>query len=152
MKSSGQRSVPGPRSGRRPPTDPSASTRSHPASASARRFATWSIRSGSTYAAASPWRWATTHSPSGRPAPRSELPAISASRAIRRAYPRVGLDPDQVGRMVGAGGRQTTRRRNEMSEDQLATSKRVIEEAFNEGNLDVVDQVCAENWVGHDPL
>jgi steroid delta-isomerase-like uncharacterized protein len=39
-----------------------------------------------------------------------------------------------------------------MSEDQLATSKRVIEEAFNQGNLDVIDQVTTDDYVGHDPL
>ena len=36
--------------------------------------------------------------------------------------------------------------------DNLTASKRVIEEAFNQGNMDVIDEVCAENWVGHDPL
>jgi steroid delta-isomerase-like uncharacterized protein len=39
-----------------------------------------------------------------------------------------------------------------MPEDQLAASKRVIEEAFTKGNLDVIDEVCAENFIGHDPL
>jgi steroid delta-isomerase-like uncharacterized protein len=39
-----------------------------------------------------------------------------------------------------------------MSEDQLAASKSVIEEAFNKGNLDVIDEVCAESFIGHDPL
>ena len=39
-----------------------------------------------------------------------------------------------------------------MSDDQLSASKRVIEEGFNQGNLDVIDEVCAENWVGHDPI
>jgi steroid delta-isomerase-like uncharacterized protein len=36
--------------------------------------------------------------------------------------------------------------------DQLAASKRVIEEAFNKGNLDVIDEVCTEDFVGHDPM
>jgi steroid delta-isomerase-like uncharacterized protein len=39
-----------------------------------------------------------------------------------------------------------------MSEDQLAISKRVIEEAFNRGNLDVIDELTTEDFVGHDPL
>jgi steroid delta-isomerase-like uncharacterized protein len=39
-----------------------------------------------------------------------------------------------------------------MPEDQLTAAKRVIEEAFSKGNLDVIDEVCAENFVGHDPL
>jgi steroid delta-isomerase-like uncharacterized protein len=36
--------------------------------------------------------------------------------------------------------------------DQLAASKRVIEEAFNQGNLDVIDELCTEDFVAHDPL
>jgi steroid delta-isomerase-like uncharacterized protein len=36
--------------------------------------------------------------------------------------------------------------------DQLAASKRVIEEAFNQGNLDVINEVCTEDFVAHDPL
>jgi steroid delta-isomerase-like uncharacterized protein len=39
-----------------------------------------------------------------------------------------------------------------MSEENLAASRRVIEEGFNQGNLDVVDEVCADNFVGHDPM
>jgi steroid delta-isomerase-like uncharacterized protein len=36
--------------------------------------------------------------------------------------------------------------------DQLEASKRVIEEAFNRGNMDVIDEVCADGFVGHDPM
>jgi steroid delta-isomerase-like uncharacterized protein len=39
-----------------------------------------------------------------------------------------------------------------MSEDQIAVSKRVIEEAFNHGNLDVIDELCTEDFVTHDPI
>jgi steroid delta-isomerase-like uncharacterized protein len=39
-----------------------------------------------------------------------------------------------------------------MSDDQLAASKRVIEEGFNRGNLGVIDDVCAENFIAHDPI
>jgi predicted ester cyclase len=39
-----------------------------------------------------------------------------------------------------------------MPEDQIAVSKRVIEEGFNQGNLDVVDELCTEGFVGHDPV
>jgi steroid delta-isomerase-like uncharacterized protein len=55
--------------------------------------------------------------------------------------------------MVGVGrARQIHPEEEHMSEDQLAASKRVIEEAFNRGNLGVIDEVCAENFVAHDPL
>lgn len=36
--------------------------------------------------------------------------------------------------------------------DQLAASRKVIEEAFNRGNMAVIDEVCADDFVGHDPL
>jgi steroid delta-isomerase-like uncharacterized protein len=36
--------------------------------------------------------------------------------------------------------------------DQLTASKRVIEEAFNKGNTAVIDEVCADDFVAHDPL
>jgi predicted ester cyclase len=39
-----------------------------------------------------------------------------------------------------------------MAEDQIAVSKRLIEEGFNEGNLDLIDELCSENFVAHDPL
>ena len=39
-----------------------------------------------------------------------------------------------------------------MSAENIATSRRLIEEAFNEGNLDVIDEATADNFVDHDPL
>jgi steroid delta-isomerase-like uncharacterized protein len=39
-----------------------------------------------------------------------------------------------------------------MSEDNIAASRRVFEEAWNEGNLDVIDEIVAEDAVDHDPL
>jgi steroid delta-isomerase-like uncharacterized protein len=36
--------------------------------------------------------------------------------------------------------------------DHLDASKRVIEEAFNRGNMDVIDEMCTDDFVGHDPL
>ena len=39
-----------------------------------------------------------------------------------------------------------------MSEENIAASRRVIDEAFSQGNLDVVDEVCAEGYVDHDPI
>ena len=39
-----------------------------------------------------------------------------------------------------------------MSEENIATARRVLEEAFNQGNLDVMDEVCSDNFVDHDPL
>jgi steroid delta-isomerase-like uncharacterized protein len=39
-----------------------------------------------------------------------------------------------------------------MSQENIAAARRVIEEAFSQGNLDVIDEVCADNFVDHDPL
>src|SRR5438309_11431711 len=39
-----------------------------------------------------------------------------------------------------------------MSRENLEASRRLIEEAFNQGNLDVLDEVCTEGFVDHDPL
>jgi steroid delta-isomerase-like uncharacterized protein len=39
-----------------------------------------------------------------------------------------------------------------MSAENIATSRRLIEEAFNQGNLDVIDEASADNFVDHDPL
>jgi steroid delta-isomerase-like uncharacterized protein len=37
------------------------------------------------------------------------------------------------------------------TQDNAATSRRVLEECFNEGNLDLLDQCCTPNVVQHDP-
>jgi steroid delta-isomerase-like uncharacterized protein len=39
-----------------------------------------------------------------------------------------------------------------MSPDNMAASRRVLEEAFNKGDLGVIDEVCSEDFVDHDPL
>jgi steroid delta-isomerase-like uncharacterized protein len=39
-----------------------------------------------------------------------------------------------------------------MAQASIETSRRAIEEAFNQGNLDVFDEICAEGFVDHDPL
>ena len=39
-----------------------------------------------------------------------------------------------------------------MSEENIATSKRGLEEAFNRGNLDVIDEDTTEDFVAHDPI
>ena len=39
-----------------------------------------------------------------------------------------------------------------MSAENVAASRRFIEEAFNQGNLDVIDDICAEGFVNHDPM
>jgi steroid delta-isomerase-like uncharacterized protein len=39
-----------------------------------------------------------------------------------------------------------------MSEENIAASRRVLDEAFSKGNLDVIDEVCAEGYVNHDPI
>ena len=37
------------------------------------------------------------------------------------------------------------------TQTNIATSRRVLEECFNEGNLDAIDEVCAPDLVQHDP-
>jgi predicted ester cyclase len=39
-----------------------------------------------------------------------------------------------------------------VSQANIDASRRVIEEAFSGGRLEVLDEVCAENCVSHDPL
>ena len=39
-----------------------------------------------------------------------------------------------------------------MSAENIATARRLIEEGFNQGNLDVIDEVSADNFVDHDQL
>ena len=39
-----------------------------------------------------------------------------------------------------------------MSEDNKAAARRVVEEGFNQGNLDVIEEVVGEGFVGHDPV
>jgi steroid delta-isomerase-like uncharacterized protein len=39
-----------------------------------------------------------------------------------------------------------------MSQENVATSKRGLEEGFNRGNLSVVDEDTTEDFVNHDPL
>jgi steroid delta-isomerase-like uncharacterized protein len=39
-----------------------------------------------------------------------------------------------------------------MSRENIATSARVLEEAFSKGSLEVIDEVCTEDYVDHDPL
>ena len=39
-----------------------------------------------------------------------------------------------------------------MFEEATAVSQRILKEAFSEGNLDLIDELCTEDFVGHDPL
>jgi steroid delta-isomerase-like uncharacterized protein len=39
-----------------------------------------------------------------------------------------------------------------MSRENVETSRRGLEETFNEGNLDVIDEISSDDFVGHDPL
>lgn len=39
-----------------------------------------------------------------------------------------------------------------MSEENVAATRRLFEEAWNRGNLDVIDELCAEDFVDHDPV
>lgn len=36
--------------------------------------------------------------------------------------------------------------------DNIATSRRALEEGFSQGNLDVLDEICADGFVDHDPI
>jgi predicted ester cyclase len=51
---------------------------------------------------------------------------------------------------VSVGKRQEEER--VMSAENVASSRRFIEEAFNQGNLGVIDEIVAEGFVDHDPL
>jgi steroid delta-isomerase-like uncharacterized protein len=37
-------------------------------------------------------------------------------------------------------------------EANIEASRRVIEEGFNEGTLEVLEEICADDFIGHDPL
>ena len=39
-----------------------------------------------------------------------------------------------------------------MFEENVAATRRLFEEAWNQGNLDVIDELCAEDFVDHDPV
>jgi predicted ester cyclase len=38
------------------------------------------------------------------------------------------------------------------TEANIDASRRAIEEAFGQGKLEVLDEICSEDFVGHDPL
>jgi predicted ester cyclase len=38
------------------------------------------------------------------------------------------------------------------AEANIDASRRAIEEAFGEGRLDLLDEICADDYVGHDPI
>jgi steroid delta-isomerase-like uncharacterized protein len=39
-----------------------------------------------------------------------------------------------------------------MSRENIESARRLLEDAFNEGKLDVIDEMCADGFVDHDPL
>ena len=39
-----------------------------------------------------------------------------------------------------------------MAEANVEASRRAIEEGFGEGRLEVLDEICADDFVGHDPI
>jgi steroid delta-isomerase-like uncharacterized protein len=39
-----------------------------------------------------------------------------------------------------------------MAEDNVSTSRRFIDEAFSRGNLDMIDEVCSQDFVNHDAI
>lgn len=38
------------------------------------------------------------------------------------------------------------------TEANIEASRRAIEDGFSQGKLEVLDEICAADWVGHDPL
>ena len=34
----------------------------------------------------------------------------------------------------------------------IDASRRAIEEAFGQGKVEVLDEICAADWIGHDPI
>ena len=38
------------------------------------------------------------------------------------------------------------------TEENIAVSRRILEEAFSEGKVDLIDELCTEGFVGHDPI
>ena len=38
------------------------------------------------------------------------------------------------------------------TQDNIAVSRRLLEEAFNEGKVDLIDELCTDGYVGHDPV
>jgi steroid delta-isomerase-like uncharacterized protein len=39
-----------------------------------------------------------------------------------------------------------------MSPENIEATRRGFEEAWGKGNLDVIDEICTDDYVGHDPL
>ena len=39
-----------------------------------------------------------------------------------------------------------------MSEQDVATARRIFEEVWGQGNLDLIDEVCTEDFINHDPM
>ena len=38
------------------------------------------------------------------------------------------------------------------TEENIAVSRQLLEDVFNEGKLDLIDELCADGYVGHDPV
>ncbi len=38
------------------------------------------------------------------------------------------------------------------TEENTAVSRRLLEDVFNEGKVDLIDQLCTDGYVGHDPV
>ena len=72
-----------------------------------------------------------------------------------RARPLVAVLALATGVAVAAGRlgmkRRGGERRSRMTETNKAISRRVIEEIFNEGKLEIADELIAPDFVGYDP-
>ena len=76
----------------------------------------------------------------------------------RRLLPALGAGAAAVGAIgLGAAGVLLRRRRrahderSSMSQANKATARRFLEDAFNKGDLDVIDEICLPTVVDHDP-
>jgi predicted ester cyclase len=39
-----------------------------------------------------------------------------------------------------------------MAEENMATARRMLEEVFGAGDVDLIDEICTEDFVSHDPV
>ena len=85
----------------------------------------------------------------GNPSSRTLLlPTIRPTQSCASAERRIGSKRTLQAHQ-GESGRKE--RSAESAEENKALSRRVIEEMFNKGNLDLADEVLAPDYVDHDP-
>lgn len=72
-----------------------------------------------------------------------------------RARPLVAVLALATGVAVAVGRlglrKRGSKRRSRMTEANKAVSRRLVEEVFNDGRLEVVDEIVTPDFIGHDP-